>query len=660
MKLIAGALSAVMLLLPVAVVAQTVKPHDIEDFIREDKFRSVTVSPKGTYIAVTVPVEDKTVLIVLKQGEPQPVTRVDVAGKRSHIVDVIWASDQRLIYSVAVKDQLIETPIRTGEMWAIDADGKKPKQLAGWKRDNAMISGRAGGEAAKESVAMDIINALPDDDENVIAAVFRNGSDYTTVERVNVYSGTRVRQSQAPIINAGMMTDNRGIARFASGFKKDRLRKLYYRKSDGDDWELMNDEGVTDKTVQPIGFSADDSVAYLVANEKNGPDSVVAYDTATGTSKTVVRDALADPTGTINAVGKHHIIGVYYAGQTPRYEYFAPDSQEAKAHRALQKAFPGQLVLVGAEATEKKEVLIYVHGDRDPGGYYVMNLDTRKVSPMMFAADWLDPQRLAPMRDVVFQARDGRKIPALLTLPQGSDGKNLPLIVHPHGGPFGINDEWGFDTGVQVLASHGYAVLQVNYRGSSGYGREHQFAGYKQWGLTMQDDLTDATRWAIAQGIADRNRICIFGASYGGYAALMGVAKEPDLYKCAAGQVGVYDLGRVKSEDSLGNDYARRFFEQTMNDGDLMLVSPNRLASKIKVPVFLSAGHEDETAPVEHTEMMETALKAAGVPVETLYFKTEGHGIYKRENRREFYGKLLRFFETHIGGRAPVVVAPAK
>lgn len=660
MKLIAGALSAVLLLLPVAVIAQTVKPHEIEDFIREDKFRSVTVSPKGTYIAVTVPVEDKTVLIVLKQGEPQPVTRVDVAGKKSHIVDVIWASDQRLIYSVAVKDQLIETPIRTGEMWAIDADGKKPKQLAGWKRDNALIVGRAGGEAAKESVAMDIINSLPEDDENVIAAVFRNGSDYTTVERVNVYSGTRVRQSQAPIINARMMTDNRGIARFASGFKKDRLRKLYYRKSEDDNWELMNDEDVTDKAVYPIGFSADDSVAYLVANEKNGPDSVIAYDTATGTSKTVVRDALADPTGTINAVGKHHIIGVYYAGQTPRYEYFAPDSPEAKAHRALQKAFPGQLVLVGADATEKKEVLIYVHGDRDPGGYYVMNLDTRKVSPMMFAADWLDPQRLSPMREVVFQARDGRKIPALLTLPQGSDGKNLPLVVHPHGGPFGINDEWGFDTGVQVLASHGYAVLQVNYRGSSGYGREHQFAGYKQWGLTMQDDLTDATRWAIAQGIADRSRICIFGASYGGYAALMGVAKEPDLYKCAVGQVGVYDLGRVKSEDSLGNDYARRFFEQTMNDGDLMLVSPNRLASKITVPVFLSAGHEDETAPVEHTEMMEAALKAAGVPVETLYFKTEGHGIYKREHRREFYGKLLMFLQKNIGGRAPVVVAPAK
>jgi dipeptidyl aminopeptidase/acylaminoacyl peptidase len=661
MKLIASTLFAVLLMAPIVAAAQAVKPHDIEDFIREDKFTSVAVSPKGTYIAITVPVEDKTVLLIIKPGDPKPPTRINVAGKKTHIFGVLWVSDDRLVYSVGIKDQLIETPVGTGELFAINADGTKSKQLAGFIRDDAMISGRAGGQAAKETVFMDIINTLPEDDEYVIASVFRSGSDFTTVERVNVYNGTRSRLSQAPVINANFATDNRGVARFVAGFKKDRLRKLYYRKSADADWELMNDEGVSKKVVYPIGFSADDSIAYLISEEPTGPDAVLAYDTATGTSKTVVRDTLANPTGVINAIGKHYIIGVRYAGATTRYEYFAPDSAEAKAHRALQKAFPGQIVGVDSDVTAKGEVLIYAYGDREPGGYYAMNLETRKVNPVMFAADWLDPARLSPTRDVVFQARDGRKIPALLTLPVGSSGKDLPLIVHPHGGPFGIDDEWDYNSEVQILASHGYAVLQVNYRGSSGYGREHQRAGYKQWGLTMQDDLTDATRWAIAEGIADEKRICLFGASYGGYASLMGLAKEPDLYRCAVGQVGVYDLAKVKADDSLGNDYARRFFEETMNDGDLGPVSPNRIASRIKAPVFLSAGHEDEIAPVEHTEMMEAALKAAGVPVETLYFKTEGHGIYKREHRREFYAKLLTFLQKHLGGRAPVVMAaPAK
>lgn len=657
MKPAAILISAVLLALPTVSMAQAPKPHDIEDFIREDKFKEIAVSPKGTYIAATVPVDDKTVLVVLKPGVTTPVTRINVEGKKSHVVGVFWVSDTRLVYSVALKDQLIENPAPTGEVWAINADGSKPVQLGGWKPDNAGIVGRAGGVAAKEAVGLQVINTLDDSDKYVIAAVYRSGSDFTTAERVDVYSGTRLRLTQAPIINAGIATDNHGNPRFASGFKVDRFRKLYYRKPEDKDWTLMNDEGVSGLTMSPIGFSVDDKIAYLVSDQKTGPDAVVAYDTATGTTKTLIRDAVADPSGVINAIGKRHAIGVYYAGFQPRYEYFEPDSADAKAHRALHKAFPGQVVIPEIYATDKNDVLVYVYGDREPGGYYVMNRDTRKVSPMMFSADWLDPNRLAQMRDMSFKARDGRTIPVFLTVPPGSDGKNMPMVVHPHGGPFGIEDAWGYDTNAQVLASHGYAVLQINYRGSSGYGREHQEAGYKQWGLVMQDDLTDATRWAIAQGIADKNRICIFGASYGGYASLMGAAREADLYKCAVGQVGVYDLAKVKSDDSLGNDYLRRFFEQTMNDGDLGAVSPNRFAERIKIPVFLSAGREDETAPVEHTEMMEVALKKAGVPVETLYFKTEGHGIYKRENRREFYGKLLRFLERHIGGRTPVVVA---
>jgi dipeptidyl aminopeptidase/acylaminoacyl peptidase len=660
MRLIAAALSAAVLALPSIAAAQAVKPHEIEDFIREDKFRSIDVSPKGTYIAVTVPVEDKTALVVLKPGESKPFSRITVGGRKTHIVDVFWVSDERLVYSVALKDQLDERPSYTGELFAINADGTKSKQLAGYIRDDAMISARAGGQAAKETVWISIINTLPDDDENVIASVFRGGSDYTTVERVNVFSGTRSRISQAPVTNADFVTDNTGFPRFVMGAKKDQFSKLYYRKSEGDSWELMNDEGTSDKVVYPIGFSADNSVAYLVSQEGVGPDAVLAYDIATGTSKTVARDSLANPAGTINAIGKPHVIGVYYAGSTPSYEYFAPDSPDAKAHRALQKAFPGQVIVAASEATAKNEVLIRAYGDREPGGYYAMNLDTRKVSPMMYAADWLDPKRLGIMRDMVFEARDGRRIPVLLTLPPGSDGKHLPLVVHPHGGPY-ARDVWEYNADAQVLAAHGYAVLQVNFRGSTGYGREHELAGYKQWGLKMQDDLTDATRWAIAQGIADKDRICLFGASYGGYASLMGLAKEPALYRCGIGQVGVYDLARFKSEDSLASDKLRRYHEQVMNDGDLASVSPNRIAEKIKVPVLLSAGQEDTRVPVEHTEMMEAALKKAGVPVETLYFKTEGHGIYKLEHRREFYAKLLAFLQKNIGGRAPVVAtAPAK
>jgi dipeptidyl aminopeptidase/acylaminoacyl peptidase len=656
MKLIAIALSAALLTSPIVAMAQGAKPHDIEDFIREDKFKSASVSPKGTYIAVTVPVEDKTVLVVIKPGESKPLMRMEPRGKKSHVLDVTWVSDERLIYSVGVRDQLDEGIPYITEDWAINADSTKAVQLSGFSgASRSDISVRTGQR--KEIFAFSTVDTLPDDDDNIIVAVYRPGTSYTTVERMNVNSGSRLKLSQAPVKNATFWTDNSGQVRFASGFDTDQVQKLYYRKSSDSEWILLNDEGQSRKEMYAAGFSADNTIAYLRSQELIGPDSIVGYDTATGDFKTLIRDSLANPSVIINPIGKRYPIGAVFAGPKPRYEYFDPDSADAKAHRALHRGFPGQIVMPGTYVTAKNEVVVSVYGDREPAGLYAMNMATRSVAPMMFAADWLEPEKLSSMRDVVFDARDGRKIPAWLTVPIGSDGKNLPLVIYPHGGPFGVMDPWDYDAVVQMLSSHGYAVLQVNFRGSSGYGRDHAIAGYKQWGLKMQDDLTDATRWAIDQGVADKDRICIYGASYGGYASLMGVAKEPDLYKCAVGQVGVYDLARVKSEDSLGNDYARSFFELTMADGDLAPVSPNRIASRIKVPVFLSAGHEDEIAPVEHTEMMEAALKAAGVPVETLYFKDEGHGIYKLAHKREFYGRLLTFLQKHIGGRAPVVVA---
>jgi dipeptidyl aminopeptidase/acylaminoacyl peptidase len=202
-----------------------------------------------------------------------------------------------------------------------------------------------------------------------------------------------------------------------------------------------------------------------------------------------------------------------------------------------------------------------------------------------------------------------------------------------------------------MLAGAGYAVLQINYRGSSGYGAEFLHAGAREWGLKMQDDLTDATRWAIKQDIADGGRICIYGASYGGYAALMGVAKEPGLYKCAVGYVGVYDLPAMQREDASQSKRLGNWSKDWVGKGpELEAVSPNRLADRIQAPVFLSAGEEDEIAPIEHSRMMEKALIKAGVSVETLYYKNEGHGFYLEDHKREYYSRLLSFLARHLGG----------
>lgn len=221
-----------------------------------------------------------------------------------------------------------------------------------------------------------------------------------------------------------------------------------------------------------------------------------------------------------------------------------------------------------------------------------------------------------------------------------------------HGGPLGVFDGWYFDTEAQMLAAAGYAVLRLNYRGSGNYGRDHLHAGERGWGRAMQDDLTDATRWLIAQEIADRGRVCIYGGSYGGYAALMGLAKEPELYACGVGYVGVYDLGKMHRDDARSSSSARAWVSGWLGDRDtLEAVSPVRLAGSITAPVFLAAGGADTRAPVEHTRNMENALRRAGVDVQALYFDTEGHGFYTERHRREYYTRLLDFLATHLGGK---------
>jgi dipeptidyl aminopeptidase/acylaminoacyl peptidase len=269
---------------------------------------------------------------------------------------------------------------------------------------------------------------------------------------------------------------------------------------------------------------------------------------------------------------------------------------------------------------------------------------------------------MAPMKAIQFQARDGLAIKGYLTLPKGASGRNMPMVVLPHGGPFFVSDAWEYTPEVQLLASAGYAVLQVNFRGSDDRGRWFSQAGARQWGGTMQDDVTDATRWAIGQGIADASRICIYGSSYGAYAALEGAAKEPGLYKCAAGYVGVYDLPMMFSEgDTRELASGRTYLHDWIGEpSQLGAVSPVNQADRIKVPVFLAAGREDERAPVGHTERMESALKRAGVPVETLYYDGEGHGFYKPEHRREFYARLLAFLSRSLGGATAAPTTAAK
>lgn len=632
-------------------VAPATAAVNVDAYVKKNSFNQIKISPDGKYYAASVPLADRTMLVVLERATNK-VTGSFKLPVNNHVATFRWVNNNRLVISVAEKFGLLASPQLTGELFAIGADGSKPELLVGYRVDDGGLGTTIKPKKDNARIWGYLVDSLPADERSVLISAQPYSNDpFSSAEKLDTYTGRLTRVAKAPVRDANFQTDNRGVVRFVTGSNSDNVHRLYYRTGNGAEWELLSVESETQGAEYPIGFSADDKVAYLLVEQKHGPDALVALDLETLKRTEMLRDDDVDPADVIYRSGTRVPVGLHFMDGKPRTVFLDEKSPEARLQHGLEAAFAGSGVEITSQTADGGLALVKVSSDRNPGDFYLFDTVARTAAHVIASRDWLDPEEQAPMQPVKLAARDGLALHGYLTTPKGSTGKGLPLVVMPHGGPFGVQDVWEFNDEAQMLAAAGYAVLQVNYRGSSGYGRAFHAAGAQKWGGAMQDDLTDATRWAIEQGIADRSRICLYGASYGGYASLMGVAKEPGLYKCAAGYVGIYDLPKrhndLKGASARTGNWAADWMGK---QEELAALSPNRIADRIKVPVFLAAGGEDKIAPVQHTEMMEKALRKAGVPVESLYYRTEGHGFYEEAHRKEYYTRLLAFLSRHLGG----------
>ena len=617
---------------------------DLEPFLKRDVLQTLKISPTGTYYAMTVPLEDQTVLAVVRRAD-QSVTAKISAGSDNVISNVWWVSDERVVVSVAKKYGSRDQPYPTGELWATNADGTARRQIfARYGLDGNDLQPRAAY----------LIDTLPDDPRKVLVGMYAldTSTPSTRVERLDVVTGSMDTVATAPVRRARFVVDPARRVRFALGAGDDNVSKLYHRADDKASWTLVNDEGESGVVAWPLGLSADGLTAYLQVQQTKGPDAIVALDTVSGTRTQVLRDPVVDPHDIIYAEDGRTPVGSFFMHGKLRTAFFDETSPTARLYRKLERSFPGSAIDITSSTRDGRWKVVRAWSDTNPGDFFLFDTTTNAADLIFSRRSWLDPATLAPSEPVTLRARDGLALHGYLTRPRDGRDTPKPLVVMPHGGPFGVFDGWEVNDEAEMLVRAGYAVLRLNYRGSGNYGRDFHQAGARQWGRTMQDDLTDATRWAIEQKIADPQRICLYGASYGAYASLMGVAKEPDLYRCAAGYVGVYDLALMHKQDSRDSRSSRTWVDDWIS-GDrasLAEVSPTALAQRIRVPVFLAAGGKDEIAPQAHSERMEKALKAAGVPVETLYVRTEGHGFYTEANQRTYYTRLLDFLSRQLGG----------
>ena len=602
---------------------------DVDSFVRQDEFGDVQISPDGNYFAATVPLEDRTVLAVIRRSDNEIVAK---AGGDSHSVvyDFHWATPDRVLVSLARRDGALDAPSADGAIYAVSVDGKARYTL---DVNDAVV------------YLEDVIG----DGKTVLVTrwPWYSGSK-PKLAKVDVYDGRGKVVATSPLENAGFTVNADGTAYFASGWV-DAKQRLYYRASGDKDWTLINDERESGHGEYPLGFG-EDGTGYVQVEQATGPDVIRSWDPKTRALKDVLRDPDVDPYRILYSPDRHVPVGAMYMHDGMHTRFFDPESPTARLYRSLEQVFPGQSVLVTSATRDGKQMLVQVWSDRNPGDFYLYDAGTHRATLAISRRQWFDPEKLPRTRLVEVKARDGLVLHGYLTTPMDAGQKPVPLVVMPHGGPYQVFDTWGFDDDSQLLAAAGYAVLRINYRGSGNYGRAFAQAGRLQWGRRMQDDITDATQWAIEQGIADPKRICLVGASYGAYAALMGAAREPALYQCAVGYVGVYDMVRLQRSETSSRRSRQWTHDWIGEHGDMAEISLTKMANQIRVPVLLAAGGEDQTATFKQTLFMETALRKAHVPVETLYYPNEGHGFYSLAHRRGYDTRLLEFLSRYLGG----------
>jgi dipeptidyl aminopeptidase/acylaminoacyl peptidase len=517
---------------------------------------------------------------------------------------------------------------------------------------------RTGGDARDltpgEKVKADVVDILEDDDGHLILA--HNWRDETVFDvfRVNLATGeeTPIAQNPGNIVSWG--TDHEGRLRIAT--TSDGVdTSLLYRASEDEEFAPILTTSFKE-TVSPLFFTFDNRRLYVAPNRGRDKSAIFEFDPVTAKEGALLVES---PEADVDSLSYSHKRKVLTAARwvTSKVQRKFFDAQTEAMFRDLEARLPGyEISLTSADKAEDKFV-VAATSDRTPGKRYLYDKATRELTLLADVAPWLPEDELAPMRPIQYTSRDGLVIHGYLTLPKGVEARNLPVVVNVHGGPW-HRDVWGYNPEVQFLANRGYAVLQVNFRGSTGYGRAFWEASFREWGRKMQDDVTDGVQWLIAQGIADPARVAIYGGSYGGYATLAGLAYTPDLYAAGIDYVGVSNLLTfMKSIPPYWKPMLAMLPEMVgdMEKDEAMLraASPVFSADRIKAPLLIAQGAKDPRVVKSESDQMVEAMRKRGVEVEYLVKDNEGHGFHNEENRFEFYEAMERFLDRHLGPATP-------
>jgi dipeptidyl aminopeptidase/acylaminoacyl peptidase len=636
--------------------AQTVTPVlPIEAFASLPSISDLKLSPDGKHMAALQTYKGRVVAVIYEVGAPPGTVPAILVDDKHYIHAIRWANNERLlvtIFDVVYDPNFLHRKVPVQRMLSVDTKAQNP----------VMFLSNSSVDKYNYNLAA-IADLNIDDPDHVVMPLYGIHYDDLSYDLFNV----DVRTGTTDVLVRGPTYINGGtnpIAYIMDGHGKPFARidestnplvhHLLINKN-GKFEEIAKFDAEGDRGSGITGLSTDGTKLIQVqVVEKTGTYGVLAYTVADGTSTVLFADPKYDIDDVLYDEWTGRVIGTAYTTDTQTSVYFDPAMQALQ--RGLQAQFVGSNVRLTSMTLAKDKVTVVVSSPNQPPTYYLLDRNTHLLGRVGQAYPKLSARDLGQVKSYPYKARDGLDIPAYLILPPGKDPKNLPLVVMPHGGP-DSRDSMEFDWWAQFMANRGYAVFQPNFRGSSGYGRKYTEAGLQQWGLKIQDDITDGVGKLIADGIADSKRICIVGASYGGYAALAGAALTPDLYACAASYAGISDLPQLlattATEDGPQSS-ALSFWTSRIGDAStdrvrLEATSPARLAEKVKSPVLLLHGTSDWTVRVDQSELMYRRLKQAGKSVEFIKFQNDDHYLERTETRIQLLTEIEKFLAARIG-----------
>lgn len=652
----------------VEAIALKARQIPLETFMRRPEFSQMVLSPNGEKLAAVSPLKGRGNLVVIDLNKRS--RQIITSFEQMDVSEFHWVNDKRLCLRVADGQDATGSVTYRGT-YCINDDGSDMRDFT---RLGVAASGAAGSGTVVNMAPIRSVGA--DSPEYIVAMPYRTSAS-TDLYRFNTQTGkVTLLTFDSPGRVSSWVMDRNLVPRVAVsnaervGSEPWIMRSVWHRSGEGAKWEKLFEykyswDNPVGDMMMPVAFDFDNTTLY-VSTTIGGRDkrAIYKYDTVNKKmGELVFEHPLIDITGgLLFSAEKKKLVGIRYSAEMPATKWFDPELDNLQ--KQLDATLPGNVNQIGVAEEKAKRLLVSSMSPTNPGEYFLFDNEKKAIEPLVKTRDWLPPNLMSERKFMKYKARDGMEIPAWVTIPKGSTGKNLPLIVHIHGGPhvrgYSGLSSWAGRPIAQFFASRGYVVIEPEPRGSTGYGRKHYESSFKQWGLTMQDDITDGALQLVKDGIVDKNRMCLFGGSYGGYASLQGVVKDPDLWKCSAPYVAVSDLFLLQNvqhsdiargSDSLETDYTVVVGDSKKDRDLFMLTSPARNTDKIKTPLFIAMGSDDVRVPLIHAEEFVKNLEKSGGKVEMVVYTGEAHGFNKDVNVMDFYSRLEKFFGQYIGDK---------